>query len=275
MLRGLGYRQHWGNPLMPPLMPRERLGSVTYVGKPGQPALDLSFDPLRLFWRVEDGRDPWFDDGWSRRRTVPIGGRPTPTLSREDDLIYLARHLQFHDFFRVSWYVDLALLLRRHGEVLDWDYIGRTTRDLDVHGGVSRALELVDYAFGLGVPEKAGSAVRPNVAVRVLQRRIWPDGYALPRPIFTEGGSPLDPRYVGLRTAHPVAALLLLGAQRQRRLHFTFLFRRFVPTKRWLREAYALEVRPDAAYASLLLQHLRRLRQIRARVRAQFRSRLE
>jgi hypothetical protein len=274
VLRELGYRKASG--VLPvPVLPRERLNSVTYLGTGEQPSLDLSFDPLRLFWRAEGDSDPWFDEVWSRRRTVTIGSRSAPTLSLEDDLIYLARHLQFHDFFRVNWYVDLALLLGWHGDRLDWHYVGRTARRLDVHGGVFRALELVDHAFGVDLPGGAWDALRPNPVVRGLHRRIWPERYAVPRPLFSEGGSPLVPRYVGLRGAHPIAAMVLLATQKHRRLHFAYLVRRIVPTKRWLRSAYAAESRSDASHASLLLHHFRHLRNVRERVVTQHQTKQE
>jgi len=256
----------------PPLYYGEAPATADYVRGPNELQVDLSFDPLRIFWPAETERDPF--SGWlARQQTVSIAGCPIPTLGPEDQFVHLARHLQFHDFFRANWFVDMLLLLRRYGSQLDWPLIGDIAREYGLQGGLYRTLEMAELLYDAEIPPAAWRELRPNTVVRYLHRTIWPETIAVPHDGPRSGGSPIGPRFISPRGIHPFAGMILLGFDRNRARHAQYLFRRVLPPKSWLRTTYAASGEDDRSYASLLLRHWRELRNLRRSVRRRHVSR--
>lgn len=268
VLKSIGYARHNPPIGLPRISKRESINSRSYYGTNGLPPIDISFDPLRSFWLPRNPADEWFTEWWDRRITVQIGGVPVPTLSPEDTFIYLSRHLQFHDFFRLNWFVDLTLLLRRYGEELDWPLIGSLCTAASIDGGVYRTLELVRQAFGDVIPEQAWPALEPNSVVRYLHETIWPNRMILPRDKPSHGGSPIVPRYVGVHGSHPIPAFALLLIHPERTSNAGYMFRRVFPTRQWLRTTYVEEANRGATWPSLLRRHWAMLRLVKQSVKA-------
>jgi hypothetical protein len=244
----------------PPLCRGESLGTVAYQSLQGGPAIDLSFDPLRVFWRPCAGTGDPFAGWWARRQVVAIGGVALPTLGPEDQFLQLARHLQFHDYSRLVWFVDLLLLLRAHGERLDWDLVGQEARAHGIEAALFRTLELADSAYGVRIPAPAWRALRPNPLERSLHRLVWPDVLAYPRDRRKESGNPLSPRMLGAGGTRQVLGFLLLVLNRHRGRNVRYLARRAFPSQTWLRAVYGDTVAHDASYLALLRFHRRALR---------------
>ena len=260
VLTALGY----GSGYRPPLYPGESPATASYHAPSGGIAVDLSFDPLHIFWQSTAERRSSFDGWWSRRQHVCIGGSTVAIPGPEDQLLMLARHLQFHGYFRVNWSVDVVVLLRRFGSALDWDLIGHESARHGIAGGVSRTMELL-HSIWHDLPPSA-SSLPAGRFVRRLHRRVWPDTLAIPweRTTREQEGTPIAPRFVSPGGVHPIAGLSLFALDPRRQKYFVYLGQRVLPPSSWLRERYG-----DGHYFSLLRQHWSGLRSLRQRVRNQ------
>jgi hypothetical protein len=261
ILTGLGYEPGY----RPPLFPFESLGSADYRHPGRELHVDLSFDPWVLFWRNEAAYRELFDTWWARRQTIEISGYRLPTLGPEDQFVQLARHLQFHDYFRANMWVDLGRLLHRHGDRLDWDIVGRDARAFGIHGGLYRTLELLARGLAVPVPDAAADAMRPSWPVHRLHRSIWEDDLAGIRERLPNAGRPINPRFLTPGGPHPVAGLVLHALNPSRGRTLQYLVRRYVPPKDWLRSVYTDTGR--RSYPALLRHHWQQLAELRRRVR--------
>jgi hypothetical protein len=87
-----------------------------------------------LFSNTDAASDPVFSPSHVRSQTVPITfrGNATNRLNPEQEMIYIATHwaLERKCFAGgVLPFVDLALLIRRHGHALDWENVCGRLRD--------------------------------------------------------------------------------------------------------------------------------------------------
>ena len=262
LLAHLGYRPSDD----PPLFAGESVATADYAHPDTGVHVDISYDPLRLFWRRDHAPGAAFHAWWSRRAEIPIGGAPVPILGPEDQLVHLARHHQFHDYFRVNSFIDIVLLLRRHGTTLDWDLICREAWANGLHGGLHRTLELAVAVYAAPVPDNVLHALRPNRVAAALHRRIWDESLAWVQDRPPVAGNPIIPRFISPGGPHPVAGLALHALDRHRARTAKYLFQRVIPPPAWLRSTYDL---PDgaASYPRLLRYHWRRLGEIRREVR--------
>jgi hypothetical protein len=257
----------------PPLCRGESLGTKAYGSLGGGPTIDLSFDPLRVFWRPRSGDPDPFVGWWARRQSVRAGAVELPILGPEDQFLQLSRHLQFHDYSRVVWFIDILLLLRRHGDRLDWDLVGREAQAHGITGGLYRTLELADRLYGVRAPAPAWRALRPNRLVVSLHRRVWPDASALPRDRRQLTSNPLSPRMLGPRGRRQVFGLALLLLDRNRTRNLGYLVRRAFPSRDWLGAVYGNALPPPRSYLDLLRFHRRILARQRALGRSETASR--
>lgn len=252
----------------PPLYPGERPATIDYGHADGGWHVDLGYDPLRLFWPPVEAAAASFAGWWQRRQAVVVGGTTLPTLGPEDQFIHLARHLQFHDYFRVNSFLDVLLLLRLHGDQIDWSLVGREARAADIQGGLFRTLELAERVWGMAAPEAAWRELRPGWAIRTLHRRIWEEDLAAVRDHAQAAGRPIIPRFLSPGGPHPVTgfALHVLGRHPGRTVGY--LVRRVVPPASWLRATYGSANSPQPSYWSLVCRHWRALLDVRRQVRA-------
>jgi hypothetical protein len=261
ILTDIGYEAGY----RPPLFPLESPGGADYRHPGRELHVDLSFDPWLLFWRNEAAHRDLFDTWWARRQDIEIGGYRLPTLGPEDQFIQLARHLQFHDYFRANMWVDLGRLLHRHGDRLDWDIVGRDARAFGIHGGLYRTLELLARGLAVTVPDAAADAMRPSWPVRRLHRSIWEDDLAGIRERPPIAGRPIIPRFLSPGGPHVVAGVVLHTLSPSRGRTLQYLVRRYVPPQDWLRSVYMDTGR--RSYPALLRHHWQQLAELRRRVR--------
>jgi hypothetical protein len=269
VLTGAGYQWMSGpydypNPFEgPPLDPHESLGTMSFWHPKGDPPLDLSFDPLRRFWRPPAREREPFAGWWTRRQTVTVSGIEFSTLGPEDQFLQLGRHLQFHDYSRDGWFVDILLLLNRHGERLDWDLIGCEAQSHGIAAGLYRTLELADRVFGLRAPASAWHALRPDPIRRSVHRLIWPDDQVQSRTRRQDTSNPLSPRMLNPRGRRQALGLALLVLDRERRRNLTYLLRRALPPRSWLRQVYGDPTAGAPSYLALLRIHRREVTRLR------------
>jgi hypothetical protein len=92
---------------------------------PTQPFLELHwglFVPHHLRHLPMD----WF---WQNSRAHQVGDFPVQILTTEANLLYLPAHLAYHHRFQgLRWFVDLALLVHRHQQGIDWDRVAATAQ---------------------------------------------------------------------------------------------------------------------------------------------------
>ena len=130
---------------------------------------------------------------------------------------------------------------------------------------------MIERVYEIPVPRLAWEHLRPEPAVRYLERRVWPDALAMPRDSPSLGGSPLMPRYITPQGTRPIAAFLLLMFQPGRRLATHYLFRRLIPSRRWMEDVYGATVGKPASRFALLQCHWQQLRSDRRQVRVRHR----
>ncbi len=96
---------------------------------------ELSFSPrepfhiyVELHWHLLD--IPYYllkvpmDWFWENTETVEIAAHPVQVLTPEANLLYLPAHLALHHRFHgLRWFVDLAMLVHKYHETLDWDTV--------------------------------------------------------------------------------------------------------------------------------------------------------
>ncbi len=111
-------------------------------------------------------------------RAVKVEGwdRLMLALSPEDLLIYLSLHWAVHHAFAgLIWQLDLALLIRRHAPILDWDAVGQRARRWRGRGALYFALRTVHEGLGVQLPSSLLADLRPHgaraAAVAWLLRR--------------------------------------------------------------------------------------------------------
>lgn len=152
LLAALGYRHLEGGR---PLEYEARYGAAAcFVKSEVPPGL-----PLDVHWRLLDfrsgSRAATMDPGEVWERAVKVDGwSPSAlTLCAEDLLIYLAVHLAVHHALSgLCWRLDLALLIRRHGETLDWESVGERARRWGAAGALYVALSQIHAEFAVGPP---------------------------------------------------------------------------------------------------------------------------
>ncbi len=100
------------------------------------PRADLS---LELHWGLSHPRrvKPAMSEVWQRARWTKYGRQATLALSPADDILHLAMHIGSHGLMsRLIWFLDFALLLRKHQAVLDKEQLWQAAEAI----GCKRAL---------------------------------------------------------------------------------------------------------------------------------------
>lgn len=109
--------------------------------------------------RLELHRDLWADrffrsdaEGlWARSVEGTLLGTPTRLLSWEDTLIHLAIH-RSRSPLRLRWVCDIAELIRRHGDELDWDAVALRAERVGARTSTWVVLSLADRFLGVAPP---------------------------------------------------------------------------------------------------------------------------
>ena len=114
-------------------------------------------DP-RYSWNHQEGLSVW-----ERAIRVPVAGEAALGLCPEDLLLYLAVHLAIHHSLAgLLWYWDLALILDRWGDTLDWETVIARASRWRVRNAAFFALRGLESFFGVCAP--------PSVMVRLQPR---------------------------------------------------------------------------------------------------------
>ncbi len=127
---------------------------------------------IELHWNItHEGHDDFVppDGFWERSREVRVSGVPARTLSPEDMLLHLSRHITYQHMFLpgIRPVLDVALFLKKlrvdgagSAEAdgvgaLDWDVLTREATARGWNRGVWLTLRMAQYLFGAPVPDDA------------------------------------------------------------------------------------------------------------------------
>ncbi|MDG0814414.1 nucleotidyltransferase domain-containing protein [Cohnella rhizosphaerae] len=108
---------------------------------------------IEIHWRLAPGpgREPDFDELWSRRREHSFGSAPVAYLGPEDQFLYLVHHGARHGWFRMRWLCDIDVLARRE---LDWSSCAQRSAAYGMEHLVGQALILASRLLHTPVPRE-------------------------------------------------------------------------------------------------------------------------
>ena len=77
---------------------------------------------IEVHWRLnpDKGKEPDFDELWSRRSVSMVTSYPIHVLGDEDTFLFLAAHGARHGWFRLRWLADIDRLMRKP---LNWKHM--------------------------------------------------------------------------------------------------------------------------------------------------------
>lgn len=251
-MNGLSATAHgWRREGLPPrLSPNDPLDHwFAFTSQDGL-TIEFSLDALQLGLKMRDARGMHL-----RALPLPIAAQAR-MLSREDQLVQLAVHLNRHGFGRLVWFADIALLARDTS--LDWGLIGSIARREGVGTAVRNTLIRVFEVLGLRCPVGA-ERLGAHPLASLVWRRFWPVDDVRRFAALHEG--PLVFRKghagVGWRTflSWTAANLALTGRPAAK---FGFLARKIAPPLAFMQARFALDGE-HARYPALWVRRLRRV----------------
>lgn len=164
------------------------------------PPTDSDLLPVDLHWECVgqsgSGRfaEQAADEIWSRAAAAPAWGIAARMLAPEDLLLYLAASFAIHHTLTGAlWQLDLALVLRRHCETLDWDAIAARARRWGAASAVYFGLRSVGEHLGVSAPTPTMNRLRPGeLRVTLIDRLQRPEVSGPARLEYLMGVAMLD-----------------------------------------------------------------------------------
>jgi hypothetical protein len=149
------------------------------LSKPGGVTVELHWTIVKPGRSVRFG-DSDLDAVWSRATPATIAGVPVHMLSPVDLLWHLCLHasVQHHfDEIGLRGFWDIALVIRRYGDVIDWEqFLQRVNRSGSANG-VHLALQLSEEWTGVAVPSSVMRSLRPAApdaaAMAWARHKVW------------------------------------------------------------------------------------------------------
>jgi hypothetical protein len=214
-----------------PALPEARPGAALawenelLLSKPGIVGIQVE-----LHWRLLDSpfyqqRMPleWF---WATAVPLRVGRATAITLGPEAALLYLCAHLTLHHRGAgLKWWLDLAELIRRHGDRIDWPGLLRQAEACALVMPLQAALPALVALWGVRVPADLLArlaAIQPTPA----ERRVYAGLTAARRPVAQRfwadlTGLPTWPARAKFAWAHIAPAP-------------DYMVSRYHPPRRWL-----------------------------------------
>jgi hypothetical protein len=173
----------------------------------------------------------WF---WTNTLAHDVGGCSALVLNPEANLLYLSAHLAFHHRFHgLHWFLDLALLVHKHGDTLDWDLIIRQAQRFELLLALRETLRrLANYwpSLPLDLPLEQMSHLQPAARESRLFRLLTAEPRSPHLDFYTDILSlpdlPARARFVGLNL-FPQRAYMIrrYGTRWAKALPFLYLYR--------------------------------------------------
>lgn len=102
------------------------------------------------------------DEFWNSTQMKSTAGFPFLQLCPTYNLIYLCSHLGDHHFSRLIWAYDIALLIHRHREEIDWGKLEDLCRRMKIRSPFYYSLSLCQETFQIPIPEKVLEDLSPS-----------------------------------------------------------------------------------------------------------------
>lgn len=113
------------------------------------------------------------DDFWSSARTLETGSLRLRTLAPLYQLLHLAVHVHTHCYSRLIWLIDLDLLVRRHGDSLDWVRATALARDEGIGAVLRHVLATAHAVLGTPLPALPPPTLEER-CLALCYRKLWP-----------------------------------------------------------------------------------------------------
>jgi hypothetical protein len=181
---------------------RARESELSFLGSADLVMVDLH-------WRILESYFPSpfdADEVWGKSRLVAVGGAQAPTLSPEDQLLFLCAHGTKHLWLRLGWICDLARLLQVEPG-MEWRYVLDQARQTGTLRMLSLGFLLATGLLGVELPP----AARPIL----MDRRARALAESITRRLMTNAPIPASSLEIGLfslrvfsRTSHRLGFVL-------------------------------------------------------------------
>ena len=163
------------------------------------------------------------DEFWNSTQMKSIDGFPFFQLCPTYNLIYLCTHLGGHYFSRLIWAYDIALLIHRHGEEVDWEKLEALCGRMKVRSPVYHSLSLCQELFQIPIPEK----ILKNLSPFCWRRKIG--RYLIRRNLLFPEQSQVS------RFSRFLIKVLSIDSWLEAMVWF------FVPTREWIKQQYSVQ----------------------------------
>jgi len=98
-----------------------------------------------------------------RAQSWELLGAPVRVLEATDCLLFLSAHITLqHGYFDLLWLMDLALVMQRLADALEWDAFNTRAERLGLRGAVYYPLLCCERLLGVGPPEGVLERLRPS-----------------------------------------------------------------------------------------------------------------
>jgi hypothetical protein len=123
-------------------------------------------DIVEIHWTLTRPNQPYtiaIEALWARAVPLQIAGVDVSGLCTEDLLLHLCLHTSYqHQFaFGLRPSCDIAYLIRRYGEALDWEIVQQRTSAWGWERGVYLALRVAQELVGAAVPDEVLRRLKP------------------------------------------------------------------------------------------------------------------
>jgi hypothetical protein len=156
---------------------RELLTGLGYQQMPQQPHRNHHFHEVpyykqakfpffvELHWDLEDRTLAAVPEQaiWRRARPLELPGISAKVLSPEDNLLFLIVHLSKHSSQLLKFLSDIAELLKKYQDTLNWDYIVASARSWETGTAAYHTLKRAQDLLGAPVPARVLETLKPGL----------------------------------------------------------------------------------------------------------------
>ena len=134
----------------------------------GDMKLEVHFDALQL-GLFDKSEQPF----WQRARTLSVAGIEIKMLAPEHQFLHLALHAHRHCYSRLSWLIELDLLVRREHAIIDWHLLMQTARVEGVGAAIRHSLITLQQVLGTPLPPLPAPTLE-ELCLGACYRVLWP-----------------------------------------------------------------------------------------------------
>jgi hypothetical protein len=237
------------SPKLPPRLTKEIVFDHWFsFQNSGGIKIECKFDLLELGLRTKS-----LDGVWGHIISFSVVNQVAKKLLIEDEILMLCVHLNRHGFSRLSWFLDIAELLKKYQDLIDWEYLCAVAKKENVNTVMFHTLFYIKDLFDTPVSEKVMMQLKPTWIKSKIWRMSWPEQLIA---TFSGRRDEIITFYEkSLSSKWLIPNILLMGRAGEK---IKYLIRRIVPPKNYLIERYPLDGRSDnRGYLRYLLERCR------------------